>query len=496
MSIFSTIKSHAVLATTVTVLVVVVAVLAGRKATEKPVADVKPASTKVTVVSASAFRTDSVSVSANGSVESHSQADLKSQTSAPVATIHVGIGNSVAQGQIILELQNADIRAQLASAQASLALAQGTYGSTRQSGIDKVHEAYVAADNAIHGQVDPLILNTTGTAPQLYSFLTDSTLANDIRNERVNLSGIFTAWKPVVDAISATSSDPDIHAAIVMSQDALAKTSALLNDISRGVSGAATISTSANQTTISAWQTAVSAARASVNTAQSALTTAASNLANTGGNSTASAGVGVAQASVNNLQAQLDKTIIRSPISGKISNLPLREGELATAGTLLATVIGSDNSLQVKAFVSGGDLSRLKVGQAAAIQGAIKGRVSNVAPSVDPTTKKAEVDIDIIDSAHSGLIVGQNVTASISTFSGASTSTAPGIYVLPIQNVKIIPGSAYVLTVDQDSKIKFNPVTIGSIQGDFVQITAGMNDSMDIVTPVYELDEGETVTVQ
>jgi len=125
MSISSTIRSHAVLATTVTVLIVVIAVLAGRKAAEKPVTDVKPAMARVTLVNAATFRTDSVTVSANGTVESHSQADLKSQTSAPIAVIHVAIGDPVAQGQIILELQNADIRAQLAQAEAQLAIAQG-----------------------------------------------------------------------------------------------------------------------------------------------------------------------------------------------------------------------------------------------------------------------------------------------------------------------------------------------------------------------------------
>lgn len=496
MSIFSTIKSHAVLATTVTVFVAVIAVLAGRKAAEKPATDVKPALAKVSVESASTFRTDSVTVSANGSVESHSQADLKSQSSAPVAVINAAIGDPVSAGQVILELENADIRAQLASAQASLALAQGTYGSTRQSAIDKVHDAYLAADNAVHSQVDPIILNTLGTAPQLYSYVTDAGISNDIRAKRVAMNDMFYSWKPALDALSATSSDADIHAGIVLAQGNLSSVRSLLDSISMGINNGLAVATPSSQATLNTWQASVSAARSAVNAAQSGLSSAASSLASTGSGSTASAGVGVAQASVNNLQVQLDKTIIRSPIVGKISALPLRVGELASPGTLLATVIGSDTSLQVKSFVSGDDLARTKVGQSATIQGSIKGSVSNVAPSVDPTTKKAEVDINVANSASSGLIVGQNVTALISTVSGVSTTSAPGVYVLPIQDVKIIPGSAYVLTVDQDSKIKFNPVTIGSIQGDFVQVTAGMNDAMDIVSPVYELDEGESVTVQ
>ena len=501
MSIFSTLKSHAVLATTVTVLVVIIAVLAGRAATEKAPADVKPAMDKVTVVNAATFRTDSVAVSANGSVESHSQVDLKSQSSAPVSIIDVAIGDSVTAGETILELDNTDIRAQLSSAQASLALAEGTYSSTRQSAIDKIHDAYLAADNAVHSQVDPIIINNIGTTPQLFSYITDGTITNSIRSQRLNMNDMFTAWKPVIDALSATSSDDMIHSAITLSQTNLDSVRDLLDTTSSGINNALAVATPNNQATLNTWQAAVSGARTAVNSAQSGLSAAASNLANdAGGSSTAAAGVSVAQAGVNNLQAQLDKTIIRSPIVGKISALPLREGELASPGTLVATVIGSDSSLEVKAFVSGDDLSRLKAGQSAVIDGNIKGTVSNVAPSVDPDSKEAEVDIDVADSAHSGLIIGDNVTVSISTTNissaGVAEASSTGIYVLPIQDVKVIPGNAYVLTVDQNSKIVFNPVTLGPIQGDFIQVVGGMDDSMDIVSPVYELDQGESVTVQ
>jgi RND family efflux transporter MFP subunit len=203
-------------------------------------------------------------------------------------------------------------------------------------------------------------------------------------------------------------------------------------------------------------------------------------------------GVSAAQAGVSNLEAQLAKTIIRSPISGKIAALPLRAGELASPGTLLATVVGDQTRLQVKASVSGDDLSRLKVGQNVLIEGAVKGTVSNVSPSIDPATKKAEVDIDIADSVHSGLVVGENVTALIA----AGTTSVSSSYTLPIQDVKIIPGSAFVYTVDADSKIKSNPVMLGQIRGDFVEVTSGIDDSMNIVAPVYELDPGQKVQVQ
>jgi hypothetical protein len=74
-------------------------------------------------------------------------------------------------------------------------------------------------------------------------------------------------------------------------------------------------------------------------------------------------------------------------------------------------------------------------------------------------------------------------------------ATKDNIYKLPIQNVKIVPGDAYVFTVE-DSIIKKNQVTLGEVQGDFIEVVGGLSDDMDIVTPVYELDEGEEVVIE
>jgi len=149
MKIFSYLRSHIVVSTAIALLAVVIAIIGGRIATNKPTASVASDVTHVTLVNAASFRQGVPSVSANGIVQSHSQADLRSQTSAPVSSIDVSIGDSVYPGETILELQNADIQAQLDQAKASLALAQGQYStgavslnSAKQAAIDKVNDAY------------------------------------------------------------------------------------------------------------------------------------------------------------------------------------------------------------------------------------------------------------------------------------------------------------------------------------------------------------------
>ena len=211
--------------------------------------------------------------------------------------------------------------------------------------------------------------------------------------------------------------------------------------------------------------------------------------------SPAEAQISSARAVVKGLEAQLAKTVITSPITGKIAALPLRVGELAQPGQLIATVVGG-GGLQIKAYASPEDLLKIKTGAKALIQNTIPATVASVAPSVNQINKKIEVKISVNNPDTSGLVIGQNVSISIEAAAQVASTTKSNNYILPIQNVKIVPGAAYVFTIDTESKIIKNPVLIGKIQGDFVEITSGITSDMKIVSPVYELEEGTEVTVQ
>ncbi len=519
MSIFSYLRSHLVVSTVVGLGVVVIAVIGGRAASQKAPAENTSGIKQVSVIDVAAFRKGNVAVSANGVVESHSQADLRSQSSAPVALIDASIGQSVSAGQVILELQNSDIRAQFAQAQATLALAQGQFStgatsleSAKQAAIDKIRDSYNKTYDAVVSTADPILYNNDGNGGRLASLSVDASLNSEITSIDIDLKKGFADWKAASDALTSSVSADSIEKVVKLSQANMTKADLLLSDVSKVLNGLATYAAPALSASLTAWKTTISGAHSSLSGASQALTAAEMglNTSSSSQGSTAQAQISVAQAGVTNLQAQLAKTIIRSPISGKVSALPLRAGELATPGTLLATVVGNDSGLEIKAYVSAEDLSRIQVGAPVAIQSqvqdngsgnqsAIKGTVSNVAPSVDATTKKAEVDIDVANGPTSGLVIGQNVSVSITPLGAAAgkpATSGPTTYLLPIQNVKIVPGEAYVFTVDQDSKIKRNDVTLGKIQGDFIEVTAGLVDGMQIVTPVYELDAGQTVKVQ
>ncbi len=496
MKIFSYIRSHAVLSSGIAIVAVISMIVAGRMAGRNKVVDNSQSNIKkVSLVSVSDFRNNQSKVSADGIVESVSQVDLKSQISAPISVVNVSVGDSVSVGQTIAVLQNADIKAQLDQARAGLQLAQGQYSSTgaslesaRKNSLETLRSSYLTADEIINIKIAQSLYESTGGSPTLSSFISDRKLSESIRDKYLALKSGFTDWKANIDSLTINSKNSEVEAVISLSQTNLNKINSLLDDISLSLNDAVKgIKDPGTYAVFASWQSMVNEARSSANTANKSLTSTESGL------SSSAAQISSAQAIVRNLEAQFAKTIITSPISGKIASLPLRTGELAQPGQLIATVVGG-GGLQIKAYASGEDFSRIKNGAKVLIQGKITGTVVNVAPSVNVINKKVEVKISVDDSNTNELVVGQNVTLSIST--DEQLNNKNNNYSLPIQNVKIIPGDAFVYTLDSESKIVKNPVVLGKVQGDFVEIISGINPDMMIVTPVYEIEEGEKVVVQ
>lgn len=494
-------KRHVVLASALGAALIVIMIIAGRVASRDGAsASVTAGARQVALVDATAFRQDVSSVTANGTVESVAQADLRSQASAPVSYLGVGIGDAVYAGQVILELKNADIRARLDQAKAALVLAQGggavSLSSARASAIDESRDAYSDVDQAIRGQIDQFLFNFSGSEQPLASRLSDLKLVDRLHAARDDLTGLMDAWKAELDALSPSSTDADLTKVLSRSKSVLVVATSLIDDVLTGLNTVTKDASGSTLATLNGWKATATAAKASLSGASAAIKAADIALQNSSSSQgvTAQANISAAEAGVKSLEAELAKTILTSPISGKIATLPLRVGELATPGALLATVVGGQG-LQVRAYASSEDISRIAKGAAVLIQGSVTGTVSAVAPSVNQANKKVEVTIAVSNPDLSNLVIGQNVSVSIKS-NVKSASSPSASYFLPIQNVKIVPGDAYVFTVDADSKVVRHSVVLGSVSGDFVEVTSGITDDMKLATPVYELEEGQSVDVR
>ncbi|MCK9578398.1 biotin/lipoyl-binding protein [bacterium] len=119
MNILSKLKNHKYVMAVIVVLVVLISILIGvnknNENTETEVID-----KKVVLIPVSDYQSSKSTISANGTIESLEQAELKSQIMAPVSKINTSIGSSVSKGQVLVVLQNNDLTAQLNQAKAAL----------------------------------------------------------------------------------------------------------------------------------------------------------------------------------------------------------------------------------------------------------------------------------------------------------------------------------------------------------------------------------------
>jgi len=130
------------------------------------------------------------------------------------------------------------------------------------------------------------------------------------------------------------------------------------------------------------------------------------------------------------------------------------------------------------------------VGTPVAIQDKASGVITRVAPPLIRRRKKSKYDW--CNARHNTLTNGQSVTFYEPRQSPVSTK-APARITIPLSALKIGAESVDVFTLGTSSALVAHQVTLGSLLGDRVEITAGLTPDMDIVTDARGLREGETV---
>ena len=135
-----------------------------------------------------------------------------------------------------------------------------------------------------------------------------------------------------------------------------------------------------------------------------------------------------AQTSQEEALATQKRTTIRSPISGVVALVNIREGEVATSTQLFQVV--QPERLRLVASVPERDLAELKEGQSVDIRAAyndektVNGTVERIAPVVDPTTGSVRVFINVKEG-QSLLRPGQFVKAQVEVARHENTIVLP-----------------------------------------------------------------------
>lgn len=515
--------------------------------THKPSKNGKMITAKVTRGDLTEMVTASGSVVAETGAEVH----IGSQITGVIKKLYADVGQNVKAGDVIAELDLPDLVAQLGEAQAALSSAetkvrqaQTTLNQTSSEVLSQVAQAkatvesmrqkyyaakstasqsketvpqdVVRAQNNVNSMIAALntakaTLNQTQAGSALNISVAQAAL-NQAKANSVKSDADLARNQQLYDQQFLSASDLDAaiatakvnRAAVDSAQQNLGLTQ---QKVSADLDTAKNAVTQADEN--------VKAARASLQSALSEHHTVAAQVANTADANAAlaeaEAALAVAQANVQNItlrkqdlaqaqdaerqarqlvaynQAQVNKSIIRTPISGTVLNLTVQQGETLAAGLSAPTVIvvADLNRLEVDAYVDETDIGKIKIGQSVSVtvdafpQKSFSGTVFKIASG--STIQQGVVTYDVgvkLDKQSKLLKPDMTATANFVTGSQKDVLLVPSVAVLVgVKNSKV----NVLKMVNGEQKVVQTTVKTGGTDGLNTQILSGLNEGDTIV---------------
>ncbi len=445
-----------------------------------------------------------------GTVRSVSEADIQAERGGRVTAVRVKAGDVVRAGAVIATLDNAAEQASVLQAQGAYesALAAGrqsTVGvaeattaldTARSNAVTAIAGAYNTSAGLVRSDIDQFFANPESSIPGLR--INSYGQVNAINQARVALSDTLSAWQRESTALTTSA---DMSQAIATARTNVGAvinlTDLLLAALNRDTSSdtvsvnqrtARIASLTSARGSLLALQTSLQGSLTAISAAEDALARAQIAGSTSGAPSASAAQIKQALGSLRAAQANLEKTILRSPITGTIEVLQVKTGDFLSPQTSVARVAGGQG-LEVSIFVGENDSDKFVLGDMVTINGSATGTVVNIAPAFDSVTKKREVKVATTDSS---LVGGASVSVALSSM--AATSSRPATLQVPITAVKFsdVDGVVFVVV---DNKLQAKPVTLGPINGSFVTILTGIDMTTEFVLDARGKTDGEVVEV-
>ncbi len=345
-------------------------------------------------------------ISISGKTKPAESVNMAFEKSGRISRIYVDVGKQVKTGQILAALENSELAAQVAEAEANTKveeaklreLRQGTrpeeiqvqetktaslkisLGTSKKNLIDKIQDAYTKSDDAVRNRVDQFFKDPTSANPQLTFLVSVPQTENSIKSGRITVESSLNAWKNNLGNL-ATESDLGFY--LNESFDKLNKLKNFLDVVSSAVNEAElkTDGSALLQSTVDTWKADVSTGRTNVNSAISNLTAADEKLNQTEADlklaeselALKKAGaveeqiiaqeamVQKSKANADYYRSQLSKTIVRSPIDGVVTKKDAEAGEIIAANTSVVSVI-SEHKFEIETNIPEADVSKILAG--------------------------------------------------------------------------------------------------------------------------------------
>jgi len=430
---------------------------------------------------------------------------------------------SVESAQVALETANINLANTLAQNEALRLQAEETLNAAKLTSGLSVSSAQTTLDNAIRSAY-PTASDAVAECDEIIGVSPVYDLANDSYESllgALKTGSKLTAETAISDALTVLSGSVDDYASALAllraAENASAKTLDVLNNSA----------TSANftQTTLNADIAAITADLSTVRTAISTLDTAQAALnaaqQSTNGGSQAvlsaeatyaatiaqlDANEKTARQSVESAQAALEsaeksaeltrtsakasldsvagslsqarisesKLTIRAPFSGKVTSIEVEPGdEIAAGGSLIR--VEDAAQLKIVAYLSASEVRKISVGDEVKIATQSSDKIAAISPSADPVTKKYKVEI-----YHQNPYLQSGEFVKLRFQIGEADSTDTRIF-LPINAINILSYGSFVWRISEDGKAVKQEVQLGEIEGEFVEITSGLNLGEEVI---------------
>ena len=434
-------------------------------------------------VTLSTLESDTIKTSTDvlGTLEASQTVNLQSEIQGRLVEILVKEGQTVNQGEILFTLESDSLQAQLDSAQATLAsrqaqLAQLQAGSRPEeiaSAQARLNRAKVRLANAKKGSSQQEIA-------QAQAQLQSAQAQNELAQQRLK------RYRDLRDEGAISSDQFDTFATEAKTAKAnLEQAQRRLNQLQEST------------------DSDVRALQAEVEEAQQDLLLL-QNGARQEEIAQAQADVQQAEANVRRLMVELDKTMIKAPIAGKISNIPVKIGDFIETNTVLTSITQND-VLELNISVPLEKVPDLELGLPVEVLNAQKeaialGKIDFISPNVTSDSQLVLAKAFFNNDIQGKLLNRQFIPARIIWDSGK------GILV-PSSAIFRIGGQGFVFVAEKNPEgegliAKQRPIKLGKIHGNSYEVLEGLQTGEKIITagilkvqegsPIQEMPESET----
>lgn len=406
-------------------------------------------------------------------VQAKKQATVVSKLPGRIVKVNVDVGAAVKAGDVLIEMEQEALQAQVAQAEASLEAAEAKLAGLLAG--PRAEQVSQAEANLKIAQARLDQMKAGPTAEQIAQAEAQVRLAkNQLFSVQTQADAYLGSQGVAMGAIIFTKEMKEAQSGVAWEQVQAAE--AALAQLKAGPSAEE----------IAQAEGAVEAAQQQLALARQPLTTYDVRAAQ--------ASVAQAKAVVDLAKTQLADATIKAPFDGVVAQKMVSEGAMAASGTPLLALLAEEVELVIN--VDEASLANVEIGQTGTILAnaypgrALIGTVVNIAPSVDPRSRT--VAVRLVPSDGAALLDGMSAQVRLSLKKDGV------IEVLMAPTAAVIQDNGEsVVFVISDGKAQRRVVATGTSDGERIEIKAGLSEGEKVaVSGLTNLKEGQEVEAQ